>query len=115
MRTIKFRAWSDAKKEMYYDLLWLDSDKGTMMFNDIIKEAQKNLELMQFVEIIDQNGEDVYEGDIVEDKTGVVSVVTYENGMFVGKCKDGMNAYKWRECKKIGNIYENPELLRIQL
>lgn len=75
--------------------------------------------VMQFTGVIDKNGADIYEGDVISDHLGV-GVIEYkdEYGAFRVNYK---NSYaKWfidylsgerKTIKVIGNIYENPELM----
>jgi uncharacterized phage protein (TIGR01671 family) len=64
--------------------------------------------LMQFTGLKDKNGKDIYEGDIVEK-------LTYPRDVFEVKFTGGaftIARYIPSQCKVIGNIYQNPELLK---
>lgn len=111
MRIIKFRAWDEGQKYMAYqgapDIETLQS----FMFHFGDKE------LMQYTGLNDKNGKEIYEGDIFRDDAWTVirAVIEFEQGTFGWWSDGGEEFIELRECKNIevvGNIYENPELLK---
>lgn len=116
-RQIKFRAWDKSCNKMrgkngLKDCFSLRSDG--VSHDDYI--------LMQFTNHFDKNGKPIYEGDVLSNSTGKIDkVIFYENGFF-GKSKSNMgkNHYWYnplcadyiKNKEVIGNIYENPELLK---
>lgn len=76
--------------------------------------------VMQFTGLIDKNGKEIYEGDIVAYDGNCVARVEWERGGFLFKFVDGIEHPSpnfWHEptdepiTEVIGNIYENPSLL----
>lgn len=133
-REIKFRAWHKTEKRMDLVSFW-DFVVGGLGFtgeetlSEEALEAQEEVpirraltdecELMQFTGLRDKNGQDIYEGDITKDSTGgcligwndqLASFCLRRNGWafdhFFGEAVDPSDV------EVIGNIYENPELLK---
>lgn len=134
-REIKFRAWRyetnsmlDSKQSIasiiqrYIKWFW------EWMQNGNWKVEPKDYEIMQYTWIQDKNGKEIYEGDIVEylyyddgDYEEIVrkevkyyapyfsfgwTVKTYPNKDFLPKTPNPL------DMEVIGNIYENPELIK---
>ena len=126
MREIKFRAY--IKEEgifIYFDIK--SAREGLSL-----KELENN-PIMQYTGLKDKNGngrwgKEIYEGDIIKDKDGEIYIVKYqpEWGAFVADQGDDRMLFflskdnTWgdkeklftNEVKVIGNIYENPEILK---
>ena len=130
MREIKFRAWDKENKEMLevQELDYEDSYDGkpmirTTMYNDYFDE--EDMILMQYTGLKDRNGVEIYEGDIIacmtnDGKELYKSIVKY--GKFNCSCCNGVYGWyfdggdirdcEYDLCEVIGNIYENPDLLK---
>lgn len=133
MREIKFRAWvSDKagynKQGMYcgvenaYDTLGQMGDgKGGFKdyswqsFEEVISDAKKgDLVLMQFTGLLDKNGKEIYEGDVVmktvkDNGHAPIKMPVRWNQILAGFDINGKSGHEY---EIIGNIYENPELLK---
>ena len=106
MREIKFRVY--------------DSTNDIMVFQSASRRDdfwypfgfEVRGELMQYTGLKDKNGTEIYEGDILQRNDNSITVVEFENGMFVTK----YDALMWELYENspivIGNIYQNPDLLR---
>lgn len=103
------------------------SVRGDVYFHNDFARGIDKYELMQYTGLLDKNGKDVYEGDIVrfENADGNHDCETiYEPPRFVFKRKDGaylqpalFNGIELiniasQQLEVIGNIYENLELLK---
>ena len=79
----------------------------------------KNVEFMQYTGLKDKRGKEIYEGDIIRLKKGNFPVF-FILGMFMtgddGKTIDNISLallnHLNNEIDVIGNVYENPELLK---
>lgn len=132
----KFRAWHKKEKKMceVIRLEWLKTkpigDPNYRSFwirarinNKIIACRKSEIILMQSTGLKDKNGKEIFEGDIVEfetikgtrcevkkDLTGTYWVYTY-----IPTCKVCRPCYLYdvsNNMEVIGNIHENPELLK---
>ena len=126
MREIKFRAFIKELNEIR-EVEYINFLKKMISFpNKFCKEYYLNadfdeIELMQYTGLKDKNNKEIYEGDIVKLRANHgIGVVKYydEWGAFVVEYIKprplavlGMNYYK-EDIEVLGNIYENPELLK---
>lgn len=108
MREIKFRAWDKKEKKMYYDVLHNISFDGVVM---------------QYTGLKDKNRKEIYEGDILKlDSWSGLQIVEFIEGAFClvnqGKQTGFTSDIHYihhagiPQAAVIGNIYENPELLK---
>ncbi len=122
MREIKFRAyirrlkWMVQVERICFDIGTVEVDL-TDGNGDTAEYYFGEIELMQFTGLKDKNGIEIYEGDVVEatryDGLAVTGVVDFRDCSFV--ISTGYQTiYTWidYQIEVIGNIYENPELLK---
>lgn len=144
MRNIKLRAWDKKYREMYkvnsihwdelgnVDCINLISEKEDMSVDGA--EFSKYVELMQYTEVVDEKGVEIYEGDICKLSSESCFMDEYifleEDWKLTTKVKSNRLGYVFQDINDysveisfastfyedvdievVGNIYENPELL----
>lgn len=126
MREIKFRAYHKERKEIF-EIASIDfEEKKAALSNGIIKLLNvdfKQFELLQYTGLKDENGKEIYEGDIVlikldETSTWYKTVIKFKEGVFIASLVDGEDyiyifnrGFDNNDFEVIGNIYENKNLL----
>lgn len=112
MKTIKFRAWDKKEKKMCIPHLSMFLEKNNNFSED------NNLVLMQFTGLLDKNGKEIFEGDIISFGQNSRRVNWVGAGFWlIDFCGNGIDIEptfnEIKNWKIIGNIYENPELLTL--
>jgi hypothetical protein len=106
MREIKFRYWDGVSCYISETL----APKEELFVEPDVKE------IMQYTGLYDKNGKEIYEGDVVEFKYANMKKLKRAEiqwgtgGFWVVGWYNKLSDYKAFEI--IGNIYENPELLK---
>ena len=109
-REIKFRAWNGDQ------MLLSDRFGIPLMFDMAADIGGGPLPIMQFTELLDVNGVEIYEGDIVRCKDrNLLWVVSFYKSCFIAH--DPENKYDFvlitdYTFAVIGNIHQNLELLK---
>jgi len=120
MKIIKFRVWDKKEKQMNFTDKQMLRQGRAVQFNFMIPWRENifsdEWELMQFTGLKDINGVEIYEGDIVlhHDHPQPLPRVAIEwndkTARFEPRIGLMSEAGEWLEV--IGNVYENPELLK---
>ena len=136
MRPIKFRAWDRKAKRMRTvdDLknLWTLCNHGgdaktipnviavnqSYRGDDLELIVDKDCDLMQYTELEDKNGKEIYERDIIKCFDGEGVIVFFNACFFIvwlgrkGWVVTALDDERKRAPEVIGNIYENPKLVK---
>lgn len=124
MREIKFRAWDNFFKQMYYfdfennievrsGHLWIVHEEGA------ISSKSPSIKIMQYTGLKDRNDKEIYVGDLVAvadyaNWEGLYKIIWDEKNlmyMLEDAFGDREKLCEFEEYLVKGNIYENPELL----
>lgn len=123
MREFKFRAWDTEKQEMATVNFIGLNDYEVGMEDEECRRWRATYpyvcRLMQYTNLKDKNGKEIYEGDILKVKLddGEANLyVKYTNGEYrvvnEGKWEDSLYTYMYfGDVEVVGNIYENKDLL----
>jgi uncharacterized phage protein (TIGR01671 family) len=132
MRKLRFRAWDTIEKKWLFGYEYPNLG-GFNLIGEVtlmgelssvpLDKILHNVEFMQYTEVKDYNGKEIYEGDILslQDTEGFKYEVRFEEGefcLFSKFDKWGSISRMRPTCERIGikiniigNIYENPELI----
>ena len=121
MRELKFRVWDEEERRMLYSKFSVElSEDGkfenmlAVTENDGKVRISEHFILEQFTGRKDRNGKGIYEGDIIE---------WYDASVKKGTDPTKRHICRWSDIRRgfddcfscgviIGNIHENPELLK---
>lgn len=113
-REIKFRSWDRKRKQFVTcrnDSAGVSSSTDYLGRQSVKAPGYQVLQL--FIGIRDGLGQDIYEGDLLEDADGNIGVVESVPGHFVIRHNDGSSDFiaERNIFTVVGNVYENPKLL----
>lgn len=126
----RYRAWDKNLKTMYEvdDIMSIDFGKSEISVKTLFFERTNyykfdDIVLMQSTGLKDENGKEIFEGDVVKMAKNVYSeptyyeVVRHRGGAYRLESKQyGCELWlRHTDCEIAGNIYENPELLEVGL
>ena len=126
-REIKFRAWDGEQKCFRNDEFLISTTNGgkiqivgVSIDMDTVR-INEDIILMQFTGLLDKNGKEIYEGDVLKTLrfrnvvTNHVETILFLDGSFCTQTNDDVTVpisyHKEKEIEIIGNVFENPELL----
>lgn len=121
----KYRAW-DKELQTMLDVSLIDFKKGVLVgehweFGETNFMSFDEIVIMQTTGLLDKNGKEIFEGDILVQKDGLLNgVVEYRSDL--GMWTNSLIRYNnfERLCtvansrEIIGNIHENPEFLEVK-
>jgi uncharacterized phage protein (TIGR01671 family) len=113
MREIKFRGKRLKVDVWVFGHLAYDEDDKTHVVDDYLVQSET---VGQYIGQLDTNGKEIYEGDIVLSKYSKRHyIVEFKDGgfWFMSTFKEGsMEFPRGESFTVVGNIYDNPELLK---
>jgi uncharacterized phage protein (TIGR01671 family) len=124
MRDIKVRAWDEERQQMFTSPKWVEFQvnvDGLLTARNFNRAGNiQMLPVEQYTGLTDKNGVDAYQGDIatlshlVSSKSERLGVITasFTDGVKITAIDNGTVYGSLFIDKVIGNIHQNPELLK---
>lgn len=118
MREILFRGKGNKKYNdggWYYGVPIQCNDGDWQICTNCSKRTVVAKTIGQYTGLTDNNGTKIFEGDILKANNGHIGWVIFRNGEFLKRCgchPNSFNIFYGDNETVVGNIYDNPELLR---
>lgn len=134
MRDIKFRVWDKETKHMHicgedvHDTINFEIETNRAYYYNLQNgcgslREDSDYVLMQYTGLKDKNGKEIYEGDIIKicaeglggEAIGKIVYDEYDLAFVLKNEVEELSECLWyaeQQLEVIGNIYDNPELLR---
>ena len=115
MRKHKYRAW-DKENKVWVNVEGFLCKEGKIthiITDDRCEYELKYFKLVEFTGLNDKNGFEIFEGDMVSNDLKEKGIVKWEGIGFNWGNNFSINKGDTDEIEVIGNIYENPELLKV--
>ena len=126
----KFRAWDGAKKEMFKDTFAItESGQVVVVEQEFVTSPPDYvfvdyLAIMQSTGLFDRNGQEIFEGDIVDYK-GRKAIIKWHGSYasfiyrFVDEMQERVSEWDplflaYHHFEIVGNIYENKDILEVE-
>ena len=117
MREIKFRAWSKLDNKMFPSV---GVDDGGVTIIDTMAHGLYSVKgetvIMQYTGLLDKNGKEIYEGDILGQEQFLPWGIMWDKaGFYAYNLHNPSTLYPFESATNrevIGNIYENKDLLK---
>lgn len=123
-RKIKFRGKTESNQFIFGDLIQYENGDTAIWEKEITGYGYEATQISnrtkvdkgtigQFTGLLDKNGYEIYEGDIIRNES-CKGIVVYKNGSFVldlGKSCGSIYLFCLDFLLVVGNIYDKPELM----
>lgn len=130
-RKFKVRVWSKALERVLTKDEWFLDFDGNLYFEEYDEDSNQYKPILvpedyyvvqQYTGILDKNGKEVFEGDVIKHRDGSYQAPLYDHVVVEWMSEnDGYDYTGWKFCdtflqggefEVVGNIFENPELLK---